>query len=115
MAGKKIEYEGWLPMNILSFFDHRAFSIGSFDGDGYQILKDSDVQKKQYKKLAYKGDRLVGASFVDVDLFPGVFQYLIRKKINLGQYTELLFQKPKEIGTWLMLEAERKEALSLEE
>ena len=114
MAGEEVDYEGWLPMNILCFFGHRAFSIGTFDGDGYQILKASDAQKKQYKKLAYKDDRLVGASFVDVDLFPGVFQYLIRKRINLGQYAELLFQKPKEISTWLMLEAERKETLSLE-
>jgi len=114
MAGEEADYEGWLPMNILSFFGHRAFSIGTFDGDGYQILKASDAQKKQYKKLAYKDDRLVGASFVDVDLFPGVFQYLIRKRISMGQYAELLFQKPKEISTWLMLEAERKETLSLE-
>ena len=114
MAGEEADYEGWLPMNILSFFGHRAFSIGTFDGDGYQILKASDAQKKQYKKLAYKDDRLVGASFVDVDLFPGVFQYLIRKRIPMGQYAELLFQKPKEISTWFMLEAERKEALSLE-
>jgi len=114
MAGEEADYEGWLPMNILSFFGHRAFSIGTRDSDGYQILKASDAQKKQYKKLAYKDDRLVGASFVDVNLFPGVFQYLIRKKINLGQYAELLFQKPKEISTWLMLEAERKETLSLE-
>lgn len=114
MAGEAADYEGWLPMNILSFFGHRAFSIGTLDGNECQILKVSDAQKKQYKKLAYKDDRLVGASFLDVDLFPGVFQYLIRKRINLGQYAELLFQKPKEISTWLMLEAERKETLSLE-
>ncbi len=114
MAGEEMEYEGWLPMNILCFFGHRAFSIGTLDSDEYQIFKVSDTQKKQYKKLAYKDDKLVGASFVDVDLFPGVFQYLIRKKINLGQHAELLFQKPKEISTRLMLEAERKETLSLE-
>lgn len=114
MAGEEMEYEGWLPMNILCFFGHRAFSIGTLDGDEYQILKASDAQKKQYKKLAYKDGKLVGASFMDVDLFPGVLQYLIRKKIDLGQHAELLFQKPKEISTWLMLEAERKETLSLE-
>jgi NAD(P)H-nitrite reductase large subunit len=114
MAGKEMEYEGWLPMNILCFFGHRAFSIGTLDGDEYQILKASDSRKKQYKKLAFKDDKLVGASFVDVELFPGVFQYLIRKKISLGQHAELLFQKPKEISTWLMLEAERQETLSLE-
>lgn len=114
MAGEVLEYEGWLPMNILYFFGHRAFSIGTLDGNECQILKVSDVQKKQYKKLAYKDDKLVGASFVDVDLFPGVFHYLIRKKIDLGQHAEFLFQKPKEISTWLMLEAERKETLPLE-
>lgn len=114
MAGREVDYEGWLPMNILSFFGHRALSIGTLDGDECQILKVSDAQKKQYKKLAYKDDRLVGASFVDIDLFPGVIQYLIRKRINVGQQAELLFQKPKEISTWFMLEAERKETLSLE-
>lgn len=114
MAGEEIDYEGWLPMNILSFFGHRALSIGTLDGNECQIVKASDAQKKQYKKLAYKDDKVVGASFVDIDLFPGVIQYLIRKRVNVGQYAELLFQKPKEISTWFMLEAERKQTLSLE-
>ncbi|MBA7664743.1 NADH-dependent phenylglyoxylate dehydrogenase subunit epsilon [subsurface metagenome] len=114
MAGEGLDYEGWLPMNILSFFGHRALSVGTLDSGEFHILADRDTQKKQYKKLAYKDGRLAGASFLDVDLFPGVIQYLIRKRINLGQHVELLLQKPKEISTWLMLEAERKETLSLE-
>ena len=114
MSGEEADYEGWLSMNILSFFGHRALSIGMLDGNECQILKVSDAQKKQYKKLAYKDDRLVGATFIDVDLFPGVIQYLIRKGVNVGQHAELLFQKPKEISTWFMLETERKETLSLE-
>jgi phenylglyoxylate dehydrogenase epsilon subunit len=114
MAGKEADYEGWLPMNILNLFGHRALSIGTLDGNGLQILTDRDDRKKQYRKLVLKDGRLVGAAFIDVDVIPGTIQYLISKRINVGQDAELLLRKPKETSARFMLDAERKETVSLE-
>lgn len=114
MAGDELEYEGWIPMNILNLLGHQALSIGMLDGNGFQILTDKDDRKKQYRKLALKDGRLVGAAFIDVDLVPGTIQYLIRKRIDVGQDAELLLRKPKETGTRFMLKAEKQETMSLE-
>ncbi|MFC1980321.1 NAD(P)/FAD-dependent oxidoreductase [Chloroflexota bacterium] len=116
MVGVETIDEGWLPMTSFNFFGHVAISVGmSVAPDNKcQVLKDIDDEKKQYKKLIFKEGRLIGVTFLNVDIYPGVLQYLIRKRINVGQYSEHLLQKPKEIGFWLMQEAERKEALPLE-
>jgi phenylglyoxylate dehydrogenase epsilon subunit len=115
MVGQETKYEGWISMNILNFFGNTAFSIGLQESEGVQILKEMNKEKKQYRKLLYKDGDLVGAVFINHEVFPGVFQYLIGKRVDLGQHAELLFQKPKDTSLWLMLENERKEGLSLEE
>lgn len=114
MAGREVSYDGWLPMNVLSFFGHRAVSIGVLEGEGCEVLKAVSPEKKEYRKLVLKDNRLVGASFLNVELFPGVIQYLIRKRLDIGQYAELLLQKPKNMGTMFMLKEENRETLSLE-
>jgi hypothetical protein len=63
----------------------------------------------------FKGDTLTGASFLDADVEAGVIRHLIRKRIHIGKYREMLLQAPREIGFWLMNEAERGEAVSKEE
>ncbi len=116
MAGMEAIHEGWLSMTVFNFFGHTAVSIGipvAADGN-CQVLKDKDEKEKRYKKLIYGEGKLIGSTFLDVDVYPGIFQYLIKKRIDVSQYGELLFQKPKEISSWLMQETERKEAMSLE-
>ncbi|MEA3442392.1 MAG: FAD-dependent oxidoreductase [Chloroflexota bacterium] len=115
MVGQETKYEGWISRNILNFFGNTAFSIGLQESEGAQILKEIGRERKQYKKLIYRDGNLLGAVFINSEVFPGVFQYLIEKRVNLGEYAELLFRKPKDTSLWLMLENERKESLSLEE
>lgn len=115
MAGEEAVYDGWVPMNILHFFGHRAFSMGRAADHDTRVLQTGGEGKKGFKKLVFQGDTLVGASFVDVDLFPGVFQYLIRNRVPVGAHAELLFDKPKETSSWLMLKTEKEESMSLEE
>jgi hypothetical protein len=52
--------------------------------------------------------------FLNVEVDPGVILYLIKKQVNIGHYTQVLFNRPKEISRWLMWETERKETLALE-
>lgn len=116
MAGVTIEYEGWISSNILNFFGNTAFSAGLSmpESDGYQILTDKNERKSQFKKLVYDGERLVGAMFINANLDPGVMLYLIRNKVNVGAYKQLLFQQPREISRWLMLETEKRESAPIQ-
>ena len=113
MAGQPTDYEGWISMNTFNFFGHRAFSAGlsmSRDGD-YYTLEENDNTGKRFKKLVFDGDRLVGAVFIDIEIDSGVIVHLIRKRADIGAYKELLFERPKDMSRWLMLELEKKEAV----
>jgi phenylglyoxylate dehydrogenase epsilon subunit len=118
MAGEEDEYEGGIPMNVFNFFGNRAFSIGLFkslqSNNGSQVLEKKDDKRRRFKRLVYRGDKLIGAMFLNVEVDPGVILYLIKKQANIGHYTQVLFNRPKEISRWLMLETERKETLALE-
>jgi phenylglyoxylate dehydrogenase epsilon subunit len=115
MAGQEVEYEGWLPMNTFNFFGHLAISVGKFmPSRGDEVLFEKEHNKPHYKKLICRDDRLLGATFLDTDIDAGVFRYLIEKMVDIGAYKELLINLPRETSLWLMLEAERKETISLE-
>jgi phenylglyoxylate dehydrogenase epsilon subunit len=114
MAGETAIYHGWLPMNIFNFFGHLAVSVGKSEpNQGEQVLVKKEPEQRRYRKLIYNNDCLVGATFLDIDVDGGVLQYLISKRINIGDYKEALLEEPKEVSLWLMLETERKESLSL--
>jgi phenylglyoxylate dehydrogenase epsilon subunit len=116
MAGEKREYEGWLPMNTFNFFGHRAVSVGkaaAAEGDEVVVEKDDNVHS--YKKFIYRDDRLLGATFLGTDVEAGLFQYLIRKKVEIGSFKERLIQAPREMSLWLMHEAEKRETVSIED
>jgi phenylglyoxylate dehydrogenase epsilon subunit len=114
MADRTTEYDGSLAMNAFNFFEHLAFSIGKVKADeGDEVLKTRC--NGSCTRLVFTGDRLTGASFLDVDVDAGVIQHLIRKKIQIGKYREMLLRTPREVGFWLMNEAERGETVSREE
>jgi len=115
MAGEEVAYEGWIPMNILHFFGQRAVSVGIMPNGDTRVLQAADEQGRGFKQLVFQGDRLVGASFVNVPVFPGVLHYLISNRVDIGPHAELLFEKPRETSCWLMLKSEKEEAMSLEE
>lgn len=108
MVGKEVEYKGWIPANILRLFGDTAFFAGiSLPTDEhYQVF--SEKNKHQLKKLVYDGDSLVGAAFLNVELDPGVVLYLIKEGIDIGAHKEMLFEEPREVSRWLMLETEHR-------
>jgi NAD(P)H-nitrite reductase large subunit len=114
MADRASEYEGSLPMNAFSFLGHFALSIGKAAASDVEAVVSSSPNGS-YARLVFAGEVLIGASFLDVEVEAGVFQYLIRKKVPVGHYREMLIQRPREIGFWLMNEAERRETVSREE
>ena len=116
MVGEKKEYRGWLPMNTFSFFGHRAVSVGkTVPATGDEVLLEKNDKKGAYRKLIYRQDRLLGAAFLDTDVEAGVFQYLIRGRVEIGAHKEMLMTQPREVSVWLMREAEKKESMPIEE
>lgn len=112
MAGVEAEYKGWISTNVFNFFGNTAFSAGiSMPTENrFQVLTERDDKQKRLKRLVYDGDTLVGAMFFNVDLDPGAILYLIEKRVDISAYKQMLFEQPREISRWLMLETERKEA-----
>ncbi len=100
-------------MNAFNFFDHLALSIGKVAAGVDDVLIDR--RNGSYARLVFTGDTLVGASFLDADVEAGVIRHLIRKRVPVGKYREDLLQAPREVGFWLMNEAERRQTASKEE
>ncbi len=115
MVGEKAFYDGWLSMNLYNFFGHLAVSIGKFMADpADEVLIDKSEDKREYRKIVCRDNRLVGANFFNVDLDGGVLQYLIRNRIDMGPSKGQLLEQPQEVSLWLMHEAEKRGTLSLE-
>jgi len=115
MIGEKVFYDGWLSMNLYNFFGHLAVSIGEFtSSNGDEVLTERDDDKREYRKIVCRENRLVGANFFNIDLDGGLLQYLIRNRIDIGSSKSQLLRQPKEVSLWLMHEAEKRSTLSLE-
>jgi len=115
IAGQVMEYEGWLPMNAFKFFGHLAVSVGKASPSaGDEAIAETDGESG-YRRLICNNSLLLGATFIDTDVNGGVFQYLIRKRVNVGPHKEVLLRAPREASVWLMQDAERKATISLEE
>jgi NADPH-dependent 2,4-dienoyl-CoA reductase/sulfur reductase-like enzyme len=115
MAGKNAVFGGSLSMNVFNFFGQMAVSLGaSAPSEGDELLEENDTADGRYKKLICRKGRLVGANFFNVDVDAGVLNYLIRKRIDLGPHAELLLSRPKTVGLWLMIEAEKTGTTPLE-
>jgi len=106
MAGEETEDKGWIPMNVFRFFGHTAFSIGLSSQPSSQRLRDKD-NGGIYKELVFQENRLVGARFIDADVDPGIFRYLIEEKVDVGPHKETLWERPREMSRWLAMQAER--------
>ena len=116
MVDQITEYEGSLPMNTFNFFGHLAVSVGKSEpSEGDDVFVKKDGKRGTYRKLLFREDRLLGAAFLDTDVDAGVFQYLIRRKVNLGQHKKRLVEAPREASLWLMQEMEKRETVSLED
>lgn len=109
MAGEKVEYIGWIPGNYLRCFGENIFSIGMTGLEteaGYEQLVSKTG--KNSLRLLFKHGYLVGVEGLNVkQIHPGVYLYLIREKVPVHKYQELLLSKPRETACWLMLQHRR--------
>jgi phenylglyoxylate dehydrogenase epsilon subunit len=105
MAGESVEDKGWIAMNVFKFLGHSAFSVGmEAHAEGSHILRE--VKEESFKELVFRDNRLVGARFIDIDVDPGVFRYLIEEAVPVA-HKERLFEQPRETALWIMMENEK--------
>ncbi len=104
MAGESDVYEGGIPAMVFQFFSNQAISIGltTAGSRDSHIVKEKDDQHRKFKKLIFKGERLVGGMFLNDQVDPGIVLYLIRKKADISPYKEALFERTKPLSNpWL--------------
>jgi len=95
MAGAERKYGGGLAMNSIGFYGLPTISAGIAnppEDGGYEVLTYVDEEKEIYRKLVFKGDKLVGYVLVgDVDK-AGRFTGYIRNQVPVTQEVKLHLQ-----------------------
>ena len=112
MAGQKTEYRGWIPWNFLRCFDFHAFNIGL---TGSEVAQTAEVVEQEdgngFLRLILKDHLLIGVEcFNQPSINPGVFGYLITRRVPVDGHKELLLKKPMETASYLMVRHRRSQS-----
>lgn len=92
MAGGSRKYDGGLAMNSVELLGLPTISVGvtSDVSEGMDELVKTDERKKIYKKIVLEEGRAIGAIFIgDIDK-AGIVTGLIRRKIDINGFRDLL-------------------------
>ncbi|MBM4330660.1 MAG: NAD(P)/FAD-dependent oxidoreductase [Deltaproteobacteria bacterium] len=114
MAGQKAEYRGWMPWNLLRCFGQYFFNIG-LTGTG--IEETAEVVERgeggESFRMIFKDHYLIGVECSNRTFMnPGVFGYLITRRVPVKGYKDLLSNKPMETANWLMRNHRRSQSAS---
>ena len=92
MAGGEGTYAGGITMNSVDVCGLPTISVGIVtpEGEGYEVLSELDEQTPNYKKFILRDDRIVGAIFVGQIDRAGIITGLIREKINVDSFKDML-------------------------
>lgn len=95
MSGVVKEYGGSFAMNSVEICGIPTISVGITDPgqDGYEIIQESNPERKQYKKIVLKDNRIVGAIFInDIDR-AGIITGLIRDEVEVSSFKDCLMKE----------------------
>jgi phenylglyoxylate dehydrogenase epsilon subunit len=112
MAGEKERYRGSMSWNFLSSFDQQIFNVGR-TGPGL----DEPVQRLEreegpgYLQMVFRNGSLIGVECANMKgLNPGMFGYLITRRLPVNGLERLLLDRPSETANWLILSHRRGES-----
>jgi len=95
MAGKAMEYQGSLIMNVLDTMGLISVSYGQWGGvEGGDRAVAVDEDGFKYLRLEFDGDRLVGCLSLGRTDHVGVLRGLIQSRRDLGEWKERLMDDP---------------------
>ena len=99
-------YPGSSGLNTFNFFDNHGFSVGlatvTETTDNIEVNTIYLPSSRQYQKLVFKNDRLIGVSAINAELDPGVLRELIQREINLAEIKDRFTSDPLNTGRLLM-------------
>jgi len=95
MAGHPARYKGSLAMNVLDTAGLISASFGRWDGvKGGDFAEVADKAAYRYIRLAFSGDKLVGALALGLTDHIGVVRGLIQTEVALGDWKQKLKADP---------------------
>ncbi|MBT6095688.1 MAG: NAD(P)/FAD-dependent oxidoreductase [Rhodospirillaceae bacterium] len=95
MAGKPIEYQGSLIMNVLDTMGLVSVSYGAWQGvEGGDRAEVADEHGFRYLRLEFDGDVLVGCLSLGRTDHVGVLRGLIQSRRHLGEWKDHLMVDP---------------------
>jgi NAD(P)H-nitrite reductase large subunit len=103
MAGQPLAYRGSLLMNIVDVAHLEIASFGAWDGAGAEVSQAVKPERPAYRKLLWRGDRLIGAIILGVatDIWTtndvGMLKGLVQSGSGLGPWKEYLRHNPFDI------------------
>lgn len=90
MAGGEKYYDSAIAMNAMGMFGYHMITAGMYTGDSY-----TEKSGKNYKKLFYKDNRLMGYIMIGDVARAGIYTSLIKKKTPLDSIDfDLIKHKP---------------------
>lgn len=103
MAGIPTAYEGSIAMNVTAVLHNPVASIGLWNAtDGrYQIHGVRDERKRNYRKLIFDGEQLVGAMLIGRYEASGILHNMIRTRNTFTLKPHQLIPPPVRWGTVL--------------
>jgi NAD(P)H-nitrite reductase large subunit len=95
MAGRTMEYQGSLIMNVLDTMGLISVSYGQWEGvEGGERSVAVDEDGFKYLRLEFDGDQLVGCLSLGRTDHVGVLRGLIQSRRHLGEWKQRLMQDP---------------------
>jgi nitrite reductase (NADH) large subunit len=95
MAGRRTAYKGSLSRNVIRIFGLDVMTAGLItppEAAGFDILNLKDSRAKTYRKLVFRGDRLVGMVMVNGIEQGGVLMSLIQSETPVRAPREALLK-----------------------
>jgi NAD(P)H-nitrite reductase large subunit len=95
MAGRRTAYKGSLSRNVIRIFGMDVMTAGLITppaAEGFDILNVKDARAKIYRKLVFRGDRLVGMVMVNGIEQGGVLMSLIQSETPVRAPREALLK-----------------------
>lgn len=91
MAGGQALYDGSIAMNAVDVVGLPTISVGiTVEQPGDEVLRKLDPKTSVYRKLVIRDGRLIGAIFIGQIQRAGIFTGLIRSKLDVAPFKDLL-------------------------
>ena len=92
MAGGKALHDGSFAMNSIQVFDLATISVGitTGEGDDCEVLETGSRDRRSYRKVVLRHNRIVGAVFIGEIDRAGLITGLLRGKVEVTSFKDLL-------------------------